>query len=262
VARHGGEEESDDQHDDGGGDAGQYELRHINVQGRHRKEGQEEKTEHDAEAHIAFRPVERFHLRRARAHFGEGLGKAQKQVLAHAEQSVARTDHHAADSDGPYDVAPNGGGEIEPSGIGCVGVGRQVIPQLRAKEVDEQRNQEAPGDHAAGKVQRCEFGPDNVSYAEKRGTYGRGGDGRYATGGQHLRGSSAAQREPAAIQLADIEEEILVRRKEIECAQQKSSGAEGHVIEEILGGLGARLAGLVDLRGSDRFGERQIGVLD
>ena len=194
MARDGGEEEADDQHDDRGGDTGQHKFRHVDVERGHGKEGDAKQSEDGAEAHVTLGAAERFHFGRAGAHLMESFGKAREQVLAHAEKRIGGADHHAADGDGAHDVAPDGGGEIQPSGIGGVGVSRQVITQLRAEKVDEQRDEKAPGDDAAGEIQRSEFGTDDVSDAEKCRAHGGRGDRRNAARGQHLRGSRAAER--------------------------------------------------------------------
>ena len=131
---------------------------------------------------------------------------------------------------------------------------------MRTQEEDEQRDEQTPRHHAAGKIERGQFRPDDVSHADiGRADGGRGERGDTARA-EHLLGAQRAQPQRALAQLADAEEEIAVGRENVDHAAQVNQRAEAHVIEQILGGLGAALPGLVNFGCRHRFGKGQLRV--
>ena len=65
-------------------------------------------------------------------------------------------------------------------------IGRQEMLQLRTQEINQQRNQQAPGEDAAGKIQRRQLRSDNIAHADV-GRADRGaGKQRDAAGGHRL----------------------------------------------------------------------------
>ena len=139
---------------------------HVDVEHAHQHEGDADQREDRLRAHVALGAAHGFGGGAAAAQFGERLGQAGDQVLAHAEQRVAGAHHHAAHRDRPHDEAPHG--VARPSQFVRLRAGRQEGVQLRTEEEDQQRNQQAPGDHAAGEIERRQFRPDDVADAEER----------------------------------------------------------------------------------------------
>ena len=101
------------------------------------------------------------------------------EVLAHAEERVAGAHHHAADGDGAHDEAPDRTGLSGPEGLIGHGAGRNKLRhEGRPAEEEDERNQQTPGDDAAGEVQRGQARADDVADAEiGRADRGRGEGG-------------------------------------------------------------------------------------
>ena len=140
--------------------------------------------------------------------------------------------------------------------------GCELRDQRRTAEEQNQRHQQAPGDDAAGEVQRSQARSDDVADAKISRADGRRGDGGHRAGGQLRRRGAAAHAHEAGAQVADIDDEVPACAEQAELAEQVNQAAEAHVGEQDLGGAAALLSGLVDLRGGDRLGEGKLGVFD
>ena len=192
-----------------------------------------------------------------------GAGHAGTQALPHAEERVAGSDQHAANRDGADDEAPYRSGLACPeSRVGSGASGYELRDEGRSAEEEDQRNQQSPGDDAAGEVQRCQARADDVSDAEIGGADGGRGDRGHGAGGQLRRRHRAAHAHEAGAQVADIHDEIFAGVEQVELAQQVHESAESHVAEKNFGGAAALLSGDVDLRRGDRFREGKLGVFD
>ncbi len=86
------------------------------------------------------------------------------EVCAHFEERISSADQHAADRDGTHNVFPNASGHGTP--IFGFGICREEVVQLRAHEINEERNKEAPGEEAAGKLEAGEARTDDIADAE------------------------------------------------------------------------------------------------
>jgi hypothetical protein len=199
VARHGGEEEAEHDHHQRGHEGAGDRLREELVQRNHRDERNRQARQHDLEAQILLRAVNCFGLACGLAEIRHGALQPRGQRLAHAEHGGGRAHQHAAHGDGPHDVAPHLARDAVPGFI--TRAGRQVLRQLRAEEVDQQRHQQAPGGEAAGEVQRAEPRADDVAHAQIGRSDGRQRElGPTAYGG----GACAAQLHRALAQLAHL----------------------------------------------------------
>ena len=97
-------------------------------------------------------------------HVGDGAGEARSQALAHLEEGEAGADEHAADGDGTDDELPDRVGEGDP-----VAFGSSLRENTRGQEVGDDRDQQTPGDDAAGEVQGAELGANDVAHAHVGG---------------------------------------------------------------------------------------------
>ena len=189
---------------------------------------------------------------------------ARAQALAHAEQGVAGSHQHASDGDGAHDEAPHRSSLTRPErGVGQRGAGRgKLSDQSRAAEEQDQGNQQAPGDHAAGEVQRSQTRTNYVADPEiGRADGGRGHRGHCACR-QLGRGRAAAHADKAGTDRADLDDEVAAGAEQAELAEQVNQTAETHVAEQNLGGPAALLSGNVNLRGGYRLRERKLRIFD
>ena len=214
--------------------------------------------EHDLGVEVVFGAVGDFMGGGGFLQVGDGAAHADAELLAHAEQGEAGAHQHAADGDGAHDGEPHvvrQGGPVHGRARGQIGL------DARSEEVNEQWNQQAPGDHAAGEIQRGKARPDDVADAEIGGADGGRVEGGHAAGGDHGCGGGAADAQAAGHGRNPDQDGAHVP-EDVDLAQEVHHRAEAHVGEEDLGGLGALLSGLVNFRGGDGFGEGELGVLD
>ncbi len=158
---------------------------------------------------------------------------------------------HASDGDGANDEAPHrpslSGPECSIRKRGARGC--ELRNQGRTAEEQDQRNQQAPGDHAAGEVQRSQTRSNDVADAQVRRADGGRGHGGHRPGGQLRRRGAAAHADKAGSEVADVHDEVPAGAKQAELAEQVNDAAETHVAKQNLGGAAALLSGKVDLRG-------------
>ena len=88
---------------------------HIDVQHAHQQERHADQREDRLRTHVPLGAAQRSSgAGAAPLNSAKALPRPGDQVLAHAEQRVARAHHHAAHRDRPHDVAPHGVGQAEP----------------------------------------------------------------------------------------------------------------------------------------------------
>ncbi len=132
--------------------------------------------------------------------------------------------------------------------------------QLRPEEVGEQRNQQAPGDHAAGEVQRGQARADDVADPEIRRTDRRRGHHACGAHIQLLVVAACGQPDHAAPEVTDPYQEGVAGRKDIERPEEVDQRTAAHVVEQQFRRLRSLLAREVNLRGGHRFRKRQLRI--
>jgi hypothetical protein len=140
-------------------------------------------------------------------------------------------------------------------------LGQQIL-QLGSKQIDEQRHHQAPGQDAAGEVQRRELGPNDVAHTDVRGAHGGRRNIRDATGGERIGPRGRTQRNLAQAQLPHAQHELFVGREETARAGEEHARAERHAGEEVLRRFRAASASFVNLGRRHRFRERERLVFD
>ena len=135
-------------------------------------------------------------------------------------------------------------------GVGHLG------PEGGAEEVEQQRHEQAPGQQAAAEVQGRQLRADDVADADVSRRHAGGRDERAAAGLGAAGGVDAQQL------VLEGDERLAFGGEQLELLEELDGGADAHGGEQELGpaALGAA-AGLVDLGGGHRFGERQLLVL-
>ncbi len=134
--------------------------------------------------------------------------------------------------------------------------------QTRSQEIHEERHEHAPGEHGSRELQGGEFRSDDVADAEIRRAYGGSGEGRDAAGLDDVGRASRAEADGTGSGLSDVDEEFFFDGEQLHRAEELDDRADADVPEEIAGGFGSALSGLVDFGCGDGFGERQRGVFD
>ena len=170
VAADGGEEESQNEHDHGRDAGGEEIAGEEEVERDHGGEGGAQTEEDRATVEVELGAIVGLGLRTGLLEVADGAADAGGEAGAHLEEGIAGADEHAAHGDRPDDVSPHLQREHGPVDDA---VGR-VIDGRRPEEIDDQRNQQAPGQDAAGEVQRAEARPDDVADAEIGGADGGG----------------------------------------------------------------------------------------
>ncbi len=142
-----------------------------------------------------------------------------------------------------------------------VGTRRENAWNCGPRKYMKQRNQQAPGQHAAREVQRGEFGSDDVADADVRGADGGTREVGDAARGNALAVPGAPRRSVLGPPRPTPNRKSLSVANMLNAPARKHRSAKRHVVEEILGGLRAHLPRLVNLRRGYRFGERQFADL-
>ncbi len=189
----------------------------------------------------------------------DGARHADAELLAHAEQGIAGADQHAADGDRADDGKIDRARERVPSDFALL----QRSLQLRPQQVGEQRNQQAPGEHAAGEVQCGQARADDVADSQVGRADRRRIERAYAPGcqGRDI-GIRAGAQQKVFAERSDIHRERLYIFKNVQLRERIDQRAESHIGKQDLGRLRALLSGLVNFRGGDRFGEGKLRVFD
>ena len=259
VSRHCGEEEPGEDHDDRGEESGRQRLREVEVEGDHQHEDQQDPDQQDLEGDVAIGAVRRLVRGRRLLHVGDPTLDAENELVVHPPQRVGRADQHPADRDGPDRVAPEVPGQRRP--VRALRPG-ELRPQLGTENEDQERHEETPGQEAPREVQRGELGTDDVADPQVRRARGRELEGAHATGRDRARFGPQAETDEALLHLANGDLEGVGGPEDTAVAEQLDESAHAHRAEELLGRLGAPLAGLVDLSSGDRLREGQRAVLD
>ena len=138
---------------------------------------------------------------------------------------------------------------------------------LGSEQEHQQRHEQAPGQQAAGEVQRAQFGADDVADPEIGRANVRCLERRDASGGQLGHAAPCPSilihmRSTLLPSIAYLDDEIPRRGKELRRTGQVDPGAQDHGLDEIHRSAESLLAGLVDLGCRSRFRERKVRVLD
>ena len=131
--------------------------------------------------------------------------------------------------------------------------------EVGAHEIDEQRDNYTPGDDAAGEIERSELRPDDVANADEGGLDGGIGEGGRSS---YVDGTGTAELYLADTQGTEQDGEGFFGGEQLHDAEPVDDGSQAHIPEQEARGVGARLAGLVDLGSGHAFGEGQFGVFD
>ncbi len=191
------------------------------------------------------------------AQIRECLADSGGQAGAHFEQRVGSAHQHSADGDRAHNVSPN---RIRHSRPIIGSVGWNIGFELRPKKKDHQRNHQAPGQHAACKLDRRQLDANDVAHAEiSRAHAGRREHGG-ASSGQDVRASRRSQANLTVAQTADANVEVRVGGEQAESAQDVHHAANADIPEKIFRGLRAALPGLVNFRRRQRFREGQFWI--
>src|SRR5262249_52893533 len=144
--------------------------------------------------------------------------------------------------------------------IARVDLARHHVAQLWPEEEDQQRDQQTPRHHAAGVVERRQFGTNDVSDAKERGADRRPGTRGNAAGAKDSCRSRWAKTQCASAERSHVEEEVMIRREDAELSAQEYNGTDADVVEEVLRRFGAGLTRFVDFGRGYRFGIRQLRI--
>ncbi len=98
------------------------------------------------------------------------FAEAGRQALAHFEQRISRSHQHSSDGDRTHHELPH---RIRHGRPVIRRICREILFDLRPKKINEQRNHQSPGQHAARELDGGQSKPDDVSDAQIGGTYAR-----------------------------------------------------------------------------------------
>ena len=139
-----------------------------------------------------------------------------------------------------------------PAGMYCCSAGSQ--------EINHQGDQQTPGQHAAGELNRSQAESDDVAHSEIGGAYA--GSREYAgpAGGHNLGAAQGSKANLAVAQISDGKGKIPIGGKQPKFSEYVDHAANADIPEEIFRGFGASLSGFVNFRCGYRFRKGQLRI--